>query len=129
MQYGVSIVNGTIHGIPIDVLEVWLILGFFIVYLPLAIKLDKLVLISFVFDEDRIVVETFVLKEQLGVRTIGSGSSVFAEVLRKRFVNLSVKTLLLQLIVELIGLKPTIDEVRYNWVLQIVLYSSYFSSD
>ena len=89
VQYGVSIVNGTIHGIPIDVLEVWLILGFLIVYLPQRIKFDKLVLISFVFNEDRIVVETFVLKEQLRIRTISSGPSVFGKIFCESFVDLS----------------------------------------
>ena len=75
MQYGICIVNSTIYGIRVNVGKVRLILCGFVRNITFVIQFNELIFISFVFNEDRIILTVICFQNKLCIGTVATFSA------------------------------------------------------
>lgn len=68
--------NGTIYGIRIDIPEVGLILCGFVCYFAIRVKLNELILIALIFNQNRIIDQILVLQKELCIGTISADTTI-----------------------------------------------------
>ena len=78
--------NGTIHGIRIDILEIGLILCGFVCNLAIRVKLNELIFIALILNQNRIIDQILVLQKELCIGTISADTTIFRIVVIKRLV-------------------------------------------
>ena len=86
MQKCVCIMNGTIYGIRIDISEIGLILCGFVCYFAIRVKLNELILIALILNQNRIIDQILVLQKELCIGTISADTTIFRIVVIKRLV-------------------------------------------
>ena len=90
MQKRVCIVNGTVYGIRIDILEIGLILCGFVRHFAVRIEHNEFILIALILNQNRIIRQILILQKQFCIRTVAADTAVLGIVIIERLIDFCI---------------------------------------